>query len=138
MKTRKTDSKSKKTAQLDAAALLDCLPVKNERVTEDESTSGKTVLSVPLKKRWYLGRPFSLFLPVSNTRRVSLDKLGGEVWQACDGTTTNERIIERFAKKHNLTFHEARICVLEFMKMLVQRGFLVLAGIDSTGEEQTA
>ncbi|MBD3344475.1 MAG: PqqD family peptide modification chaperone [Chitinivibrionales bacterium] len=107
-------------------AILSAVPTRNSAVEENDR--GQTVvLQVPLKKtKWYTHPPVSWVLPFSKYRRVALDELGKEVWDACDGVQTMERIIEMFAERHFLSFHEARLSVMEFVRQLMRRGMLVL------------
>jgi hypothetical protein len=58
---------------------------------------------------------------------VALDRVGTEVWRACDGGRTVERIIDEFAERHRIRFHEARTSIVSFMRSLVDKNLLVLA-----------
>lgn len=127
-----TDRPENAPEKLVVADVLDAVPVRNETVRQEEKppTGGRSedemVLRVPLKRRWYMHPPFSWLLPFSTERAVGLDRLGTEVWGSCDGKTTTERIIEQFALRHHLTFHEARICVVSFLRSLTRRGLIVM------------
>ena len=112
--------------KLTVADVLDVVAVHNEAVREETRSESEMVLYVPLKRRWYMRPPFSWVFPFSRERAVGLDRLGREVWRACDGTTTMERIIEQFASRHHITFHEARISVMAFLRDLMRRGLVVL------------
>jgi hypothetical protein len=39
-----------------------------------------------------------------------------------------EEIVEAFAARHRLTFHEARLSVTAFLRQLTWRGLVVIAG----------
>jgi hypothetical protein len=71
--------------------------------------------------------PLSWALPFRPEKGVALDQLGTEVWRACDGARTVERIIDEFAERHRVRFHEARNSVVSFLHSLLQRNLLVLA-----------
>ena len=111
-----------------AGELLDAVPVRNEAARAEYDGAGELVLAVPLRKRWYMGPPVSWILPFSRERRVSLDAYGREVWRQCDGSTRTEQIVECFAHNHHLSFHEARLSVVSFLRELTRRGFVVMAG----------
>ncbi|MBD3422531.1 MAG: PqqD family peptide modification chaperone [Chitinivibrionales bacterium] len=111
--------------------ILDSIPVHNEALAVEEHSDDGVLLKVPLKKKWYTGFPFSFFMPISKYRAVALDTTGEKVWNACDGITTTESIIERFARFHLITFHEARLCVVEYLRLLTRRGLLVMIGTTS-------
>ena len=64
-------------------------------------------------------------------RSVVLDRIGRTVWDLCDGQRTVERVVEEFAGRYGLTFHEARVSVTTYLKELVQRGALVMVYNDA-------
>jgi hypothetical protein len=119
--------------QVSTSELLDAVPMRNRTVRAEKDDEQELVLAVPMRRRWYMKRPFSWLFPFSTHRRVALDAMGREVWNQCDGDTAAEKIIEEFAGKHQLTFHEARISVMLFLKDLTQRGMIVMIGAPSRG-----
>lgn len=102
-------------------------PVTNRAVRE-ESHGEALVLFVPLRRRWWMAGPVSWWLPLRREKAVALDRLGREVWEACDAQRNVEQIIDAFAARHGLGFHEARLTVMQFLRMLAQRRLLVLVG----------
>ena len=62
----------------------------------------------------------------SNYDAKGLDKLGTEVLELCDGSRRVEEIVDEFAAKHRLTFHESRVAVTGFLRSLVQRGLIAI------------
>ena len=108
--------------------ILLALPVKNESVRFDSQTNESVRIYVPLKKKWFMGPPFSWLVRFSKERVIELDSLGHEVWKMCDGKTTIEKIIGAFATHHKLSFHESRLSVMEFLRMLTRRGIIVIVG----------
>lgn len=112
---------------LDLAELLALVPVRNRAVRESRHER-TLILYTPIRKRWWMGPPLS-WLPgvyFRDEKGVALDRLGEEVWQACDGERTVEQIVDVFAARHKLRFHEARLSVMAFLKMLMQRSLIVL------------
>ena len=106
---------------------LSATPVRNAAVRSE--TSGEALLlCVPLQRRWWMAGPVSWCLPIRREKRLALDALGREVWTACDGEQTIEQIVEQFADRHALSFHEARLSVSQFLQMLVGRHLMVLVG----------
>ena len=128
-----SDTKTQPPYRLSTGEILDSTPVPNTRVRQSGQSDIDTVLSVPLKKRWYMKRLFSWFMPFGTDRRVGLDRFGKEVWLLCDGTTRTEQIVEEFARRHRLTFHESRLSVMQFLRDLTRRGMIVMVG--ATGRE---
>lgn len=111
--------------KLNPGLLLDAIPSANEAVRREEKDNG-LMLWVPIEKRWWMGPPLSWLLPFHDERGVALDAIGRQVFDACDGERTTERIIEEFAECHRLRFHDARVSVLSFLKSLVERNLVVL------------
>ncbi len=122
--------------------LLATVPVANRAVTAKRLGEGMHVV-LPIRRRWWNSPPFSWLLPYREHRTVALDALGREVYEAVDGHRTVEQIVERFAHTHRLRFHEARLSVMQFLKMLAQRNIVILAipkgdlsaGTSPVGEE---
>jgi hypothetical protein len=110
------------------ADLMEAVPVRNTEVVVERRGSRDVVLHVPLRQRWFNRPPFSWVFPFSSHRAVGLDALGAEVWEACDGRTPMETIIERFAARHALSFHEARTSVVAFLQQLTTRRVIVIVG----------
>lgn len=107
--------------------LLAAVPTRNTAVRE-ETRGGALVLFVPIRKRWWTRGPMAWCLPLRDEKGVALDALGQEVWQTCDGQRDLETMVEDFAARHRLGFHEARLTVMRFLRMLAQRNLLVLVG----------
>ena len=110
-----------------AEQLLVTVPIRNERAEVERLDDDHVVITVPLKKKWFMGRPFTWFMPIRPQRRIELDALGAEVWDLCNNRRNMEQIIETFAQRHQLSFHEARLSVSTFMRSLVERGCIVMA-----------
>ena len=83
-------------------------------------------LFVPLRRPWWLRGPVGWLLPLRDRRGVALDGLGTWVWHACDGQRNLGQIVEHFARRQSLGFHEARLLVSTFLRQLTQRRLLVL------------
>lgn len=105
--------------------LLDAVPICNGAVRVEKRESN-VILWVPIQRRWWLQPPLSWFLPIRREKGVALDVVGSEVWSACDGKRRVEDIVEDFAQRHKLRFHESRASVTQFLKSLLERNLLVL------------
>lgn len=110
---------------VDLSQTLAAVPMINQAVRQ-ETRGESLVLFVPLRERWWMTGPVSWWLPLRREKGVALDQLGTEVWRLCDGHRDLEKIIERFADQHRLGFHEARLTVMRFMRMLALRKLIVL------------
>jgi hypothetical protein len=123
-----------KPADRPYADLLTARPVRNEAARCERRRPSETVVRVPLRKRWFMRAPFTWLLPLSRERVVSLDALGTEVWDRCDGRHTTRQIINDFAKHHHLSFHEARVSICQYLQQLMERRLVVLVGQPMTEE----
>ena len=112
-----------------AGDFLRAVPHPNEAMTVTPRPDGAVVAAVPMKRPKYLVPPISWVLPFSPVRRVELDRLGASVLAMCDGRRTVEKIIEKFAAGHKLTFREAQLSVTQFLRQLTQRGLVVIVGL---------
>ena len=121
---------------MNPADVLEAIPVRNEAIRAERKSENETVVWVPVKRRWFMGPPLSWLMPFSKERGVGLDRLGTEVWDACDGKRRTEELVEEFAARHHLTFHEARISVLTFLRELTRRGLVAMVKPKSEGEER--
>ncbi|HEY3237708.1 MAG TPA: PqqD family protein [Polyangiaceae bacterium] len=112
--------------ELDPSLFLDATPTVNQAVRVERH--GETILLyVPIQQRWWMEGVLTWLLPFRKEKGVALDAIGRQVWEACDGKRTLEQIIEQFGGRHKIRFHEARISVMQFVRLLVRRGLLVLA-----------
>jgi hypothetical protein len=116
---------------IDPEVLLSLIPGQNQAIRVDLCDQGLIVWT-KIRRRWWMGPPLGWFLPFRSEKGVALDVLGREVFEACDGQRSLERIIEQFAVRHRLRFQEARISVTTFLRWLVERKIVYLArGRDS-------
>ena len=114
--------------RINAPAMLQARPYQNQTIGLERTDGGGMILSTTLKRPRLLVPPISWLLPFHSTRRSSLDPLGAEVLDMCDGKSTVERMIERFALAHKLSFREGQLSILEFLRQLTQRGLVAIVG----------
>lgn len=113
--------------EIAVAQLLSAVPHQNAAMKVETLRRGAMV-SVPMRRPRWLVPPVSWVLPWSDHRRVQLDEPGAEVLNLCDGRRAVEEIIETFAQKHKLSFREGQMAVTQFLRELLRRGIVVLAG----------
>lgn len=128
---RRPDAASRDLLQGKEDALLDARPAINSAVRA-EQRGDALVLWVPIRRPWWLRGPLSWLLPWRPEKGIALDELGQEVWRECAGERRLEDVIESFAERHQIRFHEARLCVLAFLRSLVERNLVVLAIADES------
>ena len=107
--------------------MLTSTPLRNEAAQTEGEEGDRLVVRVPRDRPWWLRIPLVAWIvAVGKERRLTLDRLGSEIWNLCDGQRTVEEAIDVFAERHALTFHEARVAVTGYLKALVQRGALAV------------
>ncbi|TVR47692.1 MAG: PqqD family protein [Puniceicoccaceae bacterium] len=105
--------------------ILHAIPLQNRAVALSRQGRGG-VLKAPVAPRWWHRRPFRWFSAARDERGFGLDPYGLEVWEACDGERSVERICDLFAQRHDVSFHEARVAVCQFIRSLTERELVVL------------
>jgi len=110
--------------------MLDARPVRNVTAQAAGSPNGEVSIAVATRRPRWLVPPLSWLVPLKPFRTVHLDRLGAQVWELCDGQRTVEAIVNAFAERHRLTFHEARVAVTGYLSQLVRRGVLAVAMTD--------
>lgn len=69
-------------------------------------------------------------------RTFGLDAYGQEVYNACDGNTSVNDIVQHFAKKHHIDRAEAEQNVTTFLKTLIGKGLIGIP-LNDFREQQT-
>lgn len=110
----------------DPSQVLGLVPLKNLAIRIERKSEG-AVVWIPIQRTRLMEGPLGWFLPFRKEKGFALDSLGREVLEACDGERTVERIVEQFADRHRIRFHEARASVLMFLRLLVERKIVVFA-----------
>ncbi|MDA0840367.1 MAG: PqqD family protein [Planctomycetota bacterium] len=111
--------------------MLKARAIQNAAAEIELENDGSIILVVKNKRPSFFFPPLSWLIRPADEQRVSLDRLGSEVWRLCDGQTV-ERVIDRFAEEHGLSFHEARVAVTGYLKSLVERGALAIVVTDAS------
>ncbi len=118
-------------AKLSQEAILRAVPHRNRAVQVEPREEG-LLLSVPLRRVWWAPGIVRWLFRISEVRSVQLDALGSHVLSFINGRRSVEKVIEKMMREYNLSFYEARISVLQFLKMLTERG---LIGLHMAGED---
>ena len=107
--------------------MLNSRPARNELLSWAKSDRGEAQITVARQDTWKV-RLLSKVLYVPQERKITLDEVGTEVWQMCDGKTTVAQMIESLGKTYTLDRKEAEVSLLSYLKTLGQKrfvGFLV-------------
>jgi hypothetical protein len=108
--------------------ILEGVPVLNAAAEIRHGDGGGMLAEIPVKRSRFLVPPLSWMLPYSKRRRVRLDLLGAAILDLCDGKRTIGDLIETFAHENKLSYREAQLPVMQFMRMLTERGVIVISG----------
>lgn len=101
-------------------------PVVNQLVKYEELENGETRLQIPRRNTGYV-RLLAKIMKLPRYRNLVLDELGTFVIKLCDGEHTVKQIIDLFSGKYKLNAREAEVSMIQYFKMLTQRGILLLA-----------
>ncbi len=106
--------------------MLAARPIPNKAARVEEE-GGRVVIYVKKAPGRRGRRVWRRIMPTRDERRFTLDPLGADCWRLCDGQRTVEEIVDRFAERHGLSFHESRVAVTGYLKQLIQRAILAIA-----------
>lgn len=117
--------------------MLRVRPVRN-RAVRTESHGDHLRITVRKRRPRYLVPPLSWVIRPRLERQVELEGLGVEMLKMCDGHKRVEQLVDEFAATYDLTFHEARVSVTGYLKLLVQRGVIVLVDDQPADQKESA
>jgi hypothetical protein len=106
---------------------LRATPIKNEKAVVSPVESAGVRISVPLVYPPWL-RPVANAIHLRKERSYELEGVGRAVYDRVDGETSVEDLVDWLAAEHRLSFHEARVLVMKYLQMLMERGLVVIAG----------
>lgn len=107
--------------------MLSSKPARNEALEWEKTDDGEVQVSVTRQESWRV-RLLSKVFYIPKKRKITLDEVGSEVWQMCNGRTTVAQMIEELSGKYQLNRKEAEVSLLAYLKTLAQKrfvGFLV-------------
>lgn len=112
----------------DWLAMLDYTPIRNKAAKEFDEGENRMVLQLPPDAGGARRTVKQKALAVARGKPVSLvlQGSGREVWSLCNGRRSIREIIARYNQDRKLSFHTARLSVLQFIKQLSQRGFIII------------
>ena len=121
-----------KKPKLSREAMLGSRPARNDLVTWEKNDNGEARITVERQDSWKI-RALSKVFYIPKQRTITLDEVGSEVWQMCNGRTTVAQMIEGLRKKYKLDRKEAEVSLLAYLKTLGQKRFI---GFVLEGEER--
>ena len=115
-----------KCGQANWEKMLRAYPIRNRAVRFSGNSDGGIILYAKRQKPGWFVFPISLIVPFKSEYRIVLDNIGLKIWQLCDGSRNVEAIIDIFKDSYDLSFHEARSAITDYLKMLMKRGVIAL------------
>lgn len=111
--------------QLAAQTQLALVPLRNRQAQVVEDTAERVTLELRSTYPRWLG-PLPRLLGAPRRVRRSLDGLALLLWRRIDDRATIEALIDWLAQDQQLTFNEARLLTLTWLRSLSVKGLLVL------------
>lgn len=111
--------------------MLSSRPARNEALAWEKNDDGEVQITVTRQETWKV-RLLSKVFYVPRKRKITLDEVGTEVWQMCNGRTSVSQMIEGLSGKYQLNRKEAEVSLLAYLKSLAQKRFV---GFVIEGEE---
>ena len=107
-------------------------PARNDLLKWERNDRGEAAITVTRQDTWKV-RLLSKLFYVPKDRTITLDEVGSEVWQMCNGSTTVAQMIDSLRDKYKLDRKEAEVSLLSYLKTLGQKRFV---GFLLEGEEK--
>lgn len=115
--------------------MLAARPYRNVAAEVEPTDDGGVRIAIRKADARWRRRPWKWFVPGRDRRLITLDRIGCELWELCDGRAV-EDIIEEMARRHRLSFHEARVSATGLLRDLIRRGALAIALTANAGADQ--
>ena len=103
--------------------MLSSKPARNEALEWEKNDDGEVRITVTRQDTWKV-RLISKVFYIPRKRKITLDEVGSEVWQMCNGRTTVAQMIEGLSDKYQLNRKEAEVSLLAYLKTLAQKRFV--------------
>jgi hypothetical protein len=103
--------------------MLNSRPARNEELTWERNDDGEVQVTVKRQETWKV-RLISKIFYIPKNRKITLDEVGTEVWQLCNGRNTVAQMIEALSDKYQLNRKEAEVSLLAYLKTMAQKRFI--------------
>ncbi|SVC16227.1 uncharacterized protein METZ01_LOCUS269081 [marine metagenome] len=114
---------TRKKPRLTREAMLNSRPARNELLTWETNETGEAQITVARSESWktrILSKVF--YIPLERT--ITLDSVGTDVWNMCDGDTSVSAMIQGLQDRYKLDRKEAEVSLLSYLKTLGQKNFV--------------
>ena len=112
--------------------MLASRPTRNDSLRWEQNDAGEVQVFIERQETWKV-RLLSKAFYIPRERKITLDEVGTEVWQMCNGRNSVGQMIELLSDKYQLNRKEAEVSLLQYLKTLGQKRFV---GFVLEGEER--
>ena len=112
--------------------MLASRPTRNDSLRWEQNDAGEVQVFIERQETWKV-RLLSKAFYIPRERKITLDEVGTEVWQMCNGHNSVGQMIELLSDKYQLNRKEAEVSLLQYLKTLGQKRFV---GFVLEGEER--
>ena len=103
--------------------MLASRPTRNESLRWEQNDAGEVQVVIERQDTWRV-KLLSRVFYIPKERKITLDEVGSEVWQMCNGRNSVGEMIEDLADKYQLNRKEAEGSLLQNLKTLGQKRFV--------------
>ncbi len=103
--------------------MLESRPARNELLAWEKTEEGEVRITVTRQETWKT-RLLSKLFYIPEKRTITLDEVGAQVWQMCDGRNSVADMIEGLRDRYKLDRKEAEVSLLSYLKTLGQKRFI--------------
>ena len=103
--------------------MMSSRPTRNDSLDWETNDEGEVQISVVRQDTWKV-RLLSKLFYIPKKRKITLDEVGTEVWQMCNGRNTVGDMIEQLSKTYQLNRKEAEVSLLQYLKTLGEKRFI--------------
>jgi hypothetical protein len=106
--------------------MLASRPMRNESLEWENNDEGEVEIHIARQETWKV-RLLSKLFYIPKKRKITLDEVGSEVWQLCNGRNSVGDMIEKMSEKYQLNRKEAEVSLLQYLKTLGEKRFVGFA-----------
>lgn len=103
--------------------MLASRPTRNDSLRWENNDAGEVQVFIERQDTWRV-KLLSRVFYIPKERKITLDEVGSEVWQMCNGRNSVGDMIEELADKYQLNRKEAEVSLLQYLKTLGQKRFV--------------
>jgi hypothetical protein len=108
---------------------LRAVPLRNEKARLVEAANGSSAeVTVPLVYSAAM-ETLATLLRLRREKTYLLDGVGWAVYGRIDGKRTVQDLVAWFMDSYRLSFNEARVLMMRYLQMLMERGLVVVVGL---------